>query len=333
MKSDRARHPSTHGSQRLDRGELAGPGTFSVVIATRNRPGQLADCLRSIARQDYPGEAIEVVVIDDGGEEPLDDVVDAFRDVLDIRLLRQLHHGPAAARNRGARLARGEFLAFTDDDCRPRPDWLSRIMPALRQYGRAMAGGRTVNALHSNAFSSTSQMIVDRAYAYHNHRSTRFVASNNMVLPASAFHAVAGFDTSFRPASEDRDLCARWVHAGFEICFVHDAVVEHAHDLSLAGFVRQHFRYGRGARLYMEAMRRRGAISKSGWIREHLRFLCTFAAPLRRLRAVRQSTTVCVLAVWQLANLAGFIYQASLSVLGTVENRRPRPSTSTEGAE
>ena len=65
----------------------------SVVIPTYNRPGQRGRCLRARASQQEPGGGFEVVVVDDGGEAPLEPVLAGFRPLLDVRLVRLLPDG------------------------------------------------------------------------------------------------------------------------------------------------------------------------------------------------------------------------------------------------
>ncbi|MFM7142900.1 MAG: glycosyltransferase family A protein, partial [Alphaproteobacteria bacterium] len=64
--------------------------------------------------------------------QPLDRLAERLDGRLHVRLLRQERSGPAAARNRGVREAHGEFVAFTDDDCRPDPQWLATLVDAAR---------------------------------------------------------------------------------------------------------------------------------------------------------------------------------------------------------
>jgi len=221
---------------------------FSIVIPTYRRPHQLASCLGSLARLDYPRDDFEVVVVDDGGEGPTESVVEGFRDELDVTLLLQSHAGPAAARNTGAARAKGTFLAFTDDDCTPAPSWLQGLAKHLSSVSDCAVGGRTVNALPRNPYSSTTQMVIDFVYAYYNADASRarFFASNNLALPAALFRATGGFDATMT-TSEDRELCDRWLHSGYRMVYAPEAVVHHAHSLTFRTFCRQHFNYGRGA--------------------------------------------------------------------------------------
>ncbi len=90
---------------------------FTVVIPTYNRPQQLIQCLDAISMQAYPKTRYEVIVVDDGSNESMEAAVAPFLGRMSIVLLRQPNSGPADARNAGAAVARGHYVAFTDDDC------------------------------------------------------------------------------------------------------------------------------------------------------------------------------------------------------------------------
>src|ERR1700693_1886523 len=117
--------------------------------------------------QEYPRDRFEVVIADDGSHQPPREILASVAGNLNITLLLQPHGGPAATRNAGAARAQGEFLAFTDDDCEPAPDWLkslaARLASLLSTY---LVGGRTINALTRNVYSATSQAVIDILYAH-----------------------------------------------------------------------------------------------------------------------------------------------------------------------
>ena len=232
---------------------------FSVVVPTYNRPERLASCLAALAKQDYPSDRTEVVVIDDGSPTPMDSVVAPFKSQLSVTLIRQKNAGPAAARNAGARQAKGTLLAFTDDDCMPGSDWLSGFADRLTQTPEAMVGGRSLNALPHNAYSTASQALIDYLYSYYSGSERPaaepsdgeqrvFFASNNIAMARENYLNVGGFDTSFPlAAAEDRELCDRWQHQGLPMVYAPEVTIRHAHHLSLQSFWKQHFGYGRGA--------------------------------------------------------------------------------------
>ena len=132
-----------------------------MVIPTCNRPQSLARCLKSLTVLDYPREQFEVVIVDDGGKGPLDALVEDYSHEMSLRHIRQENCGPASARNAGVRTARGRFIAFTDDDCAPAPDWLSSLQERFTQHPDCAIAGRAENGLPQNVFSSASQLLID----------------------------------------------------------------------------------------------------------------------------------------------------------------------------
>lgn len=285
--------------------------TFSVIIPTYARPIMLKSCLRSLARIDYPREDFEVVVVDDGSTTPLDSIVNPFRGSLDLVLLTQPNQGPATARNNGAMKAKGRFLAFTDDDCEPAPDWLLSLAGRMHKAPGNAVGGRTINILTDNRYAAASQMLVDYLYRYYNkdHNRAVFFTSNNLCLPADLFWSVGGFDTTFPlPAAEDRELCARWLRQGYTMIYAPEVLVRHSHRMTYGSFCRQHFRYGRGA---FHFHRRRADAENEATGIEPLRFyLDLLSYPFSQPGLLRPLTLASLLFVSQTANAAGFFLEA-----------------------
>ncbi len=278
---------------------------FSVIVPSYNRPRELASCLGSLAALDFPKERFEVIVVDDGSDEPAAAVAARFAGALNIRSIRQTNQGPASARNAGARAASGTFLAFTDDDCAAAPGWLSALLPALRAEHGALAGGRTVNALTGNACAAASQLIQDFVYAHYNATpgKPRFFASNNIALAADVFREADGFDPRFRTA-EDRDFCDRHVASGRPMIYVPTAVIHHSHHLTVRTFWNQHVAYGRGARRFQLAHSRRDRGSSTLDPGFYTRIARQMPAFLRGKQ--RPWTLIALMAMWQMANLTGF---------------------------
>ena len=107
--------------------------TLSVVIPTWNCAGRLLRALRSVAAQTCGLDGIEALVIDDGSTDDTAEQVGMFaaQSPLRVRYVRQDNAGPAAARNHGLRLARGDLIAFLDADDEWRPTKLARQIPLL----------------------------------------------------------------------------------------------------------------------------------------------------------------------------------------------------------
>lgn len=280
---------------------------FSVIMPSHGRPQQLRQALKAIARTSFPHDAIEVIVVADGEGQTLDAVAASVATDVEIRVIEQRQAGPGAARNTGAKHARGQYLAFTDDDCLPTAGWLPALKQALDATPEALVGGRTINDLAGNACSEASQVIQDIVYRHYNAQPDQatFLASNNMVVRAEEFASLGGFDQAFQFASEDRELCDRWLWQKRPMRYVEAAVVRHAHELTLTTFCQQHFRYGQGAARYHRTRAARG----SGKLSDHVSFhanLSNWLLPRVTGGLRRQVQVRTLLLAWQAANALGF---------------------------
>lgn len=281
----------------------------SIIVPTYARPTQLAACLQALAALDYPRDRFEVLVVDDGSPTPSDSLVDSFRTEIDVTLLVQPNQGPAAARNTGAARARGDVIAFTDDDCAPQPDWLTTLVTRYVASPTALIGGQTRNALDENLYATASQLLVSYLYDYYNAKPTprRFFTSNNMALATAQFRDIGGFDVAYaRAAAEDRDFCDRWQRRGYAMVYAPEAVVYHAHALNLRSFWRQHANYGRGAyrfhRMYGQRATDSIAIEPAAFYFNLLRYPFTAAPPRRALLLM-------LLVAAQAANAVGYCWE------------------------
>jgi glycosyltransferase involved in cell wall biosynthesis len=291
---------------------------FSVIIPTYARPVALRKCLQSLSRLGYPHEGFEVIVVDDGSPAPLDEIIESFRDVIDVKLIRQRRAGPAAARNTGALHAEGELLAFTDDDCLPEPAWLQEFAKQFSSTPDNLVGGRTINALSDNPCSAASQAIIDVVYSHFNTKGKGlFFASNNFAVAAESFRQAGGFNERFR-TSEDREFCQRWTHQGHRMVYASDAVCYHAHDLHFWSFMSQHFGYGRGAFRFHQAKPR---LNGSG-INPDLRFYFRLISqPFLTESGHRKLLLPALVGSSQLASAAGFAFEAFKSFTDGVSGK------------
>ena len=92
----------------------------SIIVPSYNGAKRLACCLAALDGQKvtFP---FEIIVVLDGST---DNSADVIRQFPGVRMIGQANAGPAAARNRGVQMARGDLIAFTDDDCVPVETWL-----------------------------------------------------------------------------------------------------------------------------------------------------------------------------------------------------------------
>lgn len=280
---------------------------FSVIVPTRNRPQALSRCLESLAALNYPRDRFEVIIVDDGSDEPLDGVVAPWSDRMRCKLLRKTQGGPGVARNHGSAQACGQFLAFTDDDCAVTADWLAELRTQFAVTPDSLLGGRMVNALSGNLYSAACHTIIDAAYDYYDPAKGRahFFPSSNFAMAAQGFRDIGGFDPGWAlAAAEDRAFCYQWIRRGGALTCVPRATIYHYHSHTLKSYCELHVRYGRGA-FHYQMLRTAGA--EEGGLKPAWAFYWTcLRRPFENEAPGRALAIALLLGLWQFANAAGY---------------------------
>lgn len=213
-----------------------------MVVATRDRPRLLARCLGALAAQSRAAD--EVIVVDDASTTPeTDDVLQAHRDRLPLRVLRRdTPGGPGRARQLGWQAAGSDLVAFTDDDCRPSRDWLAAF--AAQAGPHCVLVGRTL----PDPDDGPPRSVFDRSMRVEAHDG-RF-STCNVLYPRDLLVALDGFDADWDGYGEDTDLGRRARRLGAADAWVPDALVWHAlHRPGPWRAVRERRRVGEIARL------------------------------------------------------------------------------------
>jgi len=242
------------------------PVKFSIIIATYNRPEYINDLLDAWLLLEPPQGGYEIILADDGSNESVEPIVQPYLDRLPIRFLRLPHLGICSTRQSGIDIAQGQYVLFTDDDCRPFPSLLRHYEQALASSPDHAMGGPVVNLLTDNIYSETTQAIMTYITDTWNARGhgVAFFTASNLLFPREKFVELGGFDTTWRGTGEDRDICRRWCEHNLQMTRVPQAVVGHAHRLDFRSFLRQHFNYGRG-RWWCEQRRTKPDAGPPGW--------------------------------------------------------------------
>ncbi len=179
--------------------------SVSVIIPTHNRKEWLPFAIESVLNQTCP--PVEVILVDDGSTDGTDVMI--RERYPEVRYFWQPRRGPAAARNRGAALARGEWLAFLDSDDRWLPQKLERQMAFLQQHPEYEAvhtdeiwirRGRRVNPKKKHRKYG--------GWIYPRCLPLCIISPSSILLSRRLWDELGGFDESL-PACEDYDLWLR----------------------------------------------------------------------------------------------------------------------------
>lgn len=274
----------------------------SVVLPTRNRPEGLRACLEALCAQTVTD--FEVILGDDASDIPASDLITAdVRARLDVRVLRnKVQRGPAFTRNRAIEAARGQFIAFVDDDVRVVPTWLQSHLAAHARTASVIA---TIGPLAAPADwdaepwtrweARTLEREYERMAAGAYAPTWRQFHTGNALLPRAVLQHVDGFDDSFGRA-EDIEAARRMASRGLRFVFLPEAIGWHYSHRSMAAWLAVAHAYGeadwRMDRMYPDA----------GWLRHVQREL---ARRHPALRAIRRLTDVVGRPRWVARALAG----------------------------
>lgn len=212
---------------------------ISVVIPTYNAEKTIGKTLEACLNQDYTGRA-EIIVVDDGSTDGTREVVSKYP----VSYIYQENSGPAAARNKGWRVGSGEIICFTDSDCIPHRDWLSKL---LRNYQNddtgAVGGSYTIANPESLLACCTQQEITFRHSTMPS--EVRFLGSYNLSIKRSVLEAVSGFEEGYRKASaEDNDLSYKMLKHGYRLRFDREVLVAHFHPDRLWKYLKDQYSHG-----------------------------------------------------------------------------------------
>ncbi|QLA14840.1 glycosyltransferase [Desulfolutivibrio sulfoxidireducens] len=245
---------------------------FSIVIPAFNESAVIARCLDSVHRAARDMGPVDVWVVDNGST---DDTVAVARraGAQVVENVTGRRKTIAALRNEGAARAGGDILAFLDADMLVPTNWLTA---AAARYASGFGGilgfvGRTPD----------SAGLVARAWGDRLFRKRRtvmavdYLPGRNMIMPASLFRALGGFDASLATV-EDKDLTMRAVRAGYEVLSSPEAPVEHlGYESGFAEFVaKEYWRQGNT----LAVLRKRGLTLRG--LRNPLLSLFHLAMPL-----------------------------------------------------
>jgi glycosyltransferase involved in cell wall biosynthesis len=222
---------------------------LSLIVATRNRANCIVPCLDSIAHafaQAAPLDA-EIVVVDNASSDETPRLIESWAaaSAVPIQSLYEPRAGHARAQNRALRAARGELLAFTDDDCRLHPEYINDLVHhdgedrgLVLRCGRIELGDPSDLPLTIN----TSPLRVRWTRGTNSARRERIgdhLHGCNMTMRRALVESIGYFDESFGPGAyvgsgEDTDFIYRAYQAGAALEYVPDMIVFHHHGRKTA---------------------------------------------------------------------------------------------------
>ncbi len=234
----------------------------SVVVPIYNGEQDLPDLLACLAAQTYPRDLVEYLLVDNNSRDRTAELLEVAAKASEkqgnsirIRPLTQNQiQSSYAARNTGIRAATGQIIAFTDADCRPKPDWLTTlIQPFIDDQVGVVAGeiqallGTTILEKYADSKDTLSQKHTI------NHSFCAYGQTANLAIRSCIFKSI-GLFRPYLTTGGDADICWRILRStDWQLKFTPLAVVEHRHRSTLRQLKSQWRRYGE-SNLYLHEL-------------------------------------------------------------------------------
>lgn len=200
--------------------------TITCVIPTHERAELLAEALRSVSSQKALDRVVEVLVVDDLGDAQTRSLVDTTAEQgLPVRLIRNPGRGASSSRNLGAAHARGDYLAFLDDDDLWDADYLAESAEALDRSDAAMAVA-WLDVLERDGTRRSFRAIPESANPADVAARNPGFTGSNLLVRRDAFEELGGFDVDLL-VSNDKDFLVRFLLAGHSYTVVPRGLVVH----------------------------------------------------------------------------------------------------------
>lgn len=198
----------------------------SVIIPVFNDHEGLERCLQALEKQTYPARLYEIIVVDNGSDKSIEQVVARFRQA---QFAFESCPSSYAARNRGIAIATGKVIAFTDSDCLPFPDWIEKgVANLLGTPNCGLVAGK-IEMFSKNPqrptpvelYEITTYLIQDEYVKFHS-----FGATANLFTSRTVFERVGIFDGETK-SSGDLEWGQRVASSGYKLIYADDARVAH----------------------------------------------------------------------------------------------------------
>jgi len=214
---------------------------ISISIINLNGKNYLKDCLESLRELNYPGDKIEIFVVDNGSS---DDSVKFIRDRFPrVKIIQNSkNNGFAKANNQAAEQAKGQYIAFLNNDTRVDKNWIIELLRPIYENREVVASGSKVLSFDGSSIDFVGGMInfegkgfqidYNRPAEEDNYDIPKFLPFVNggaMMINRKVFLDAGGFDGDFFAYYEDVDLGWRLWVLGYKVVFAPGSIVYHHH--------------------------------------------------------------------------------------------------------
>jgi len=214
---------------------------ISISIVNLNGREYLKDCLSSIKSLNYPQNKLEIILVDNGSSD--DSVKFTSENYPDVKIIKNSKNlGFAAANNQAAKAARGEYIAFLNNDTKVDKNWLIELLRPIYRDREVVVSGSKVLSMDGKNLDFVGGMINFEGKGFqidygvltskdiHNqYKYLPFANGGALLASRQVFLDTGGFDEDFFAYYEDVDFGWRLWVLGYRVVFAPKSIVYHVH--------------------------------------------------------------------------------------------------------
>ncbi len=225
---------------------------FSVIVPIYNAQATIEktlEALRALEFNDW-----ELILVNNNSKDASEEIIKKFIKEkpfqINVSYLLEKKQGASAARNRGASLAEGEWLVFTDADCEPDKFWLKDLDDVIKRLPtvQAFAGNILPGEARNFISKSLNLYTLPQNFSEKIHEQYTLIEGGfptaNFAIKKDFFMRLGGFDENIQIYGEDHLLCLKIYTNGGKICQLTSAKIRHNHRATLKGLVKQSYGFG-----------------------------------------------------------------------------------------
>lgn len=220
---------------------------FSIIIPVYNRPQEVNELLESLCKQSYTN--FETLIIEDGSDKSCKNIVDKYKDRLNIRYYYKENSGQGFSRNYGFERAEGDYFVVFDSDCIIPPHYIKTVNRYLQKHPVDAYGGP--DRAHPDftpiqkaiSYAMTSPLSTGGTRGNEKHLGTFHPRSFNMGISREVYEQTGGYRIT--RMGEDIEFSIRIIESGFSTALIENAFVYHKRRTNMIQFFKQLHFFGR----------------------------------------------------------------------------------------
>lgn len=196
---------------------------FSIIIPVYNQEKNIEELIKSLLNQNYPKSLFEIIAVDNASTDKSKAIIKKF----EVKYVFEKKPSSYAARNAGAKNAKGDVFAFIDGDMKADKNWLLNANKIIGKYD--IVGGKIINMDSAKRYLTLFDSIIINPNRELNLRKNHRICGGNFFIFSSVFNNLGGFDSNLISGG-DALISIDAIKNNYKIGYASDAIAYHPVD-------------------------------------------------------------------------------------------------------